>query len=207
MSRTGDIGLFKILSESGVAAGVRRIEAVTGTNALAWVQGLNATVQRAATVLKTQPSDLPDRIVLLQDQLKSLEKDLEQAKAKMASSAGHALADKAIVVGAGVKLLVTEVQGVEARDLRAMVDQLKDKLKPAIVLLAARGADGKISVVGGVTQDLTGKAKAGELVGFVAGQIGGKGGGRPDMAMGGGTDAAALAGALDSVKAWVEGRV
>ena len=139
--------------------------------------------------------------------MKALEKDLEQAKAKMASSAGHALADKAVVVGAGVKLLVTEVQGVEARDLRTMVDQLKDKLKPAIVLLAARGADGKISVVGGVTQDLTGKAKAGELVGFVAGQIGGKGGGRPDMAMGGGTDAAALAGALDSVKAWVEGRV
>ena len=207
VSRTGDIGLFKILSEGGVAAGVRRIEAVTGTNALAWVQGLNATAQRAAAVLKTQPADLPDRIVLLQDQLKSLEKDLEQAKAKMASSAGHALADKAVVVGAGVKLLVTEVQGVEARDLRTMVDQLKDKLKPAIVLLAARGADGKISVVGGVTQDLTGKAKAGELVGFVASQIGGKGGGRPDMAMGGGTDAAALAGALDSVKAWVEGRV
>ena len=207
VSRTGDIGLFKILSESGVAAGVRRIEAVTGTNALAWVQGLNATAQRAAAALKTQPADLPDRIVLLQDQLKSLEKDLEQAKAKMASSAGHALADKAVVIGAGVKLLVTEVQGVEARDLRTMVDQLKDKLKPAIVLLAARGADGKISVVGGVTQDLTGKAKAGELVGFVAGQIGGKGGGRPDMAMGGGTDAGALAGALDSVKAWVEGRV
>ena len=207
VSRTGDIGLFKILSESGVAAGVRRIEAVTGTNALAWVQELNATAQRAAAALKTQPADLPDRIVLLQDQLKALEKDLEQAKAKMASSAGHALADKAVVVGAGVKLLVTEVQGVEARDLRTMVDQLKDKLKPAIVLLAARGADGKISVVGGVTQDLTGKAKAGELVGFVAGQIGGKGGGRPDMAMGGGTDAAALAGALDSVKAWVEGRV
>ena len=207
VSRTGDIGLFKILSESGVAAGVRRIEAVTGTNALAWVQELNATAQRAAAALKTQPADLPDRIVLLQDQLKALEKDLEQAKAKMASSAGHALADKAVVVGAGVKLLVTEVQGVEARDLRTMVDQLKDKLKPAIVLLAARGADGKISVVGGVTQDLTGKAKAGELVGFVAGQIGGKGGGRPDMALGGGTDAAALAGALDSVKAWVEGRV
>ena len=207
VSRTGDIGLFKILSESGVAAGVRRIEAVTGTNALAWVQSLNATAQRAAAALKTQPADLPDRIVLLQDQLKSLEKDLEQAKARMASSAGNALADKAVVIGSGVKLLVTQVQGVEVRDLRTMVDQLKDKLKPAIVLLAAQGADGKISVVGGVTQDLTGKAKAGELVGFVAGQIGGKGGGRPDMAMGGGTDAAALAGALESVKAWAEGRV
>ena len=207
VGRTGDIGLFKILSEGGVAAGVRRIEAVTGSNALTWVQALAATAQRAATALKTQPSELPERIALLQDQMKSLEKELEQAKAKMASSAGNALADQAQIVGAGVKVLVTEVQGVDPKDLRAMVDQLKDRLKSAVVLLATKAADGKISVVGGVTADLSGKVRAGDLVGHVAGLIGGKGGGRPDMAMGGGTDAAALPGALAGVKAWVQERV
>ena len=207
VGRTGDIGLFKILSEGGVAAGVRRIEAVTGSNALTWVQALAATAQRAATALKTQPSELPERIALLQDQMKSLEKELEQAKAKMASSAGNALADQAQIVGAGVKVLVTEVQGVDPKDLRAMVDQLKDRLKSAVVLLATTAADGKISVVGGVTADLSGKVRAGDLVGHVAGLIGGKGGGRPDMAMGGGTDAAALPGALAGVKAWVQERV
>jgi len=207
VSRTGDIGLFKIVSEGGVAAGVRRIEAVTGANALAWVQGLNATAQRAAAALKTQPADLPDRIALLQEQLKSVEKELEQARAKLASSAGNALSDQAVSLPAGVKLLVTAVQGVDPKDLRSMVDQLKDKLKSAVVLLATTSADGKISVVAGVTADWSGKVKAGDLVGFVAGQIGGKGGGRPDMAMGGGTDAQALPGALAGVKAWVESKL
>ncbi|MBZ1349511.1 alanine--tRNA ligase [Alcaligenaceae bacterium LF4-65] len=207
VSRTGDIGLFKVVSEGGVAAGVRRVEAVTGANALAWVQALNATVQRAASALKTQPADLPERIALLQDQLKSVEKELEQARAKLASSAGNALSDQAVVLSAGVKLLVTSVQGVDPKDLRSMVDQLKDKLKSAVVLLAATSADGKISVVAGVTADWSGKVKAGDLVGFVAGQIGGKGGGRPDMAMGGGTDAQALPGALAGVKAWVEAKL
>lgn len=204
--RTGDIGLFKVVSEGGVAAGVRRIEAVTGTNALSWVQNLNATAQRAAAALKTQPADLPERIALMQDQVKSLEKELEQARAKLASSAGQALTDQAVSVAAGFKLLVTEVKGVDPKDLRSMVDQLKDRLKSAVVLLAAQSADGKISLVAGVTADVTGKVKAGDLVGFVAGQIAGKGGGRPDMAMGGGTDAAALPAALASVPAWVEGR-
>ena len=207
VSRTGDIGLFKVVSEGGVAAGVRRVEAVTGANALAWVQALNATAQRAASALKTQPADLPERIALLQDQLKSVEKELEQARAKLASSAGNALSDQAVVLSAGVKLLVTPVQGVDPKDLRSMVDQLKDKLKSAVVLLAATSTDGKISVVAGVTADWSGKVKAGDLVGFVAGQIGGKGGGRPDMAMGGGTDAQALPSALAGVKAWVEAKL
>ncbi len=207
VSRTGDIGLFKIVSEGGVAAGVRRVEAVTGANALAWVQALNATAQRAAAALKTQPAELPERIALLHDQLKAVEKDLDQARAKLASSAGNALSDQAVALPAGVKLLVTAVQGVDPKDLRSMVDQLKDKLKSAVVLLAATSADGKISVVAGVTADWSGKIKAGELVGFVAGQIGGKGGGRPDMAMGGGTDAQALPAALAGVKAWVEAKL
>jgi alanyl-tRNA synthetase len=204
VARTGDIGLFKVVSEGGVAAGVRRIEAVTGGNALAWVQNLNATAQRAAAALKTQPAELPERIALLQEQLKAVEKELEQARAKLASSAGNALTDQALTLAAGFKLLATEVQGVDPKDLRSMVDQLKDRLKSAVVLLAARSADGKISLVGGVTADLSGKIKAGDLVGFVAKQVGGKGGGRPDMAMGGGTDLAALSGALASVKAWAE---
>ena len=206
VARTGDIGLFKVVSEGGVAAGVRRIEAVTGTNALAWVQNLNATAQRAAAALKTLPAELPERIALMQEQMKSLEKELEQARAKLASSAGQALTDQAVAVSAGFKLLVTEVKGVDPKDLRSMVDQLKDRLKSAVVLLAAQAADGKISLVAGVTSDVTAKVKAGDLVGFVAGQVGGKGGGRPDMAMGGGTDVAALPAALASVQSWVEGR-
>jgi alanyl-tRNA synthetase len=206
VARTGDIGLFKVITEGGVAAGVRRIEAVTGANALTWVQHLNATVQRAAAALKTQPAELPERIGLLQDQLKAVEKELEQARAKLASSAGNALTDAAIEMPAGFKLLVTEVKGVDPKDLRSMVDQLKDRLKSAVVLLATASTDGKISVVAGVTADLNAKIKAGELVGFVAGQIGGKGGGRPDMAMGGGTDLASLAASLASVKAWVEAK-
>jgi alanyl-tRNA synthetase len=206
VARTGDIGLFKVITEGGVAAGVRRIEAVTGANALAWVQHLNATVQRAAAALKTQPAELPERIGLLQDQLKAVEKELDQARAKLASSAGNALTEAAIEMPAGFKLLVTEVKGVDPKDLRSMVDQLKDRLKSAVVLLATASADGKISLVAGVTADLNAKIKAGELVGFVAGQIGGKGGGRPDMAMGGGTDLASLAASLASVKAWVEAK-
>jgi alanyl-tRNA synthetase len=204
VSRTGDIGLFKVVSEGGVAAGVRRIEAVTGSNALNWVQNLNATIQRAAAALKTQPAELPERIGLLQDQLKAVEKELEQARAKLASSAGNALTDSAIEMAGGFKLLVTEVKGVDPKDLRAMVDQLKDRLKSAVVLLATSSADGKISLVAGVTANLVGQIKAGELVGFVASQIGGKGGGRPDMAMGGGTDLSALPASLASVKAWIE---
>ena len=206
VDRTGDIGLFKIVSEGGVAAGVRRVEAVTGDNALAWVQHLNATALKAAAAMKTQPAELPDRIAALQDQLKSLEKELEQARAKLASSAGNVLADQAVSVK-GTKLLAAQVQVADPKDLRAMVDQLKDKLKSAIVLLAAVGPDSKISLVAGVTPDLSNKVKAGDLLGHVASQVGGKGGGRPDMAMGGGTQPSALPSALSGVASWVESKL
>ncbi|VFR22769.1 Alanyl-tRNA synthetase [plant metagenome] len=205
--RTGDIGLFKIVGEGGVAAGVRRVEAITGDNALKWVQNLNATLARAAGALKTQPAELPERIAQVQEQVRALEKDLEQARAKLAASAGNDLAASAAVDLGGAKLLAAVVKDVDPKALRGMVDQIKDRLKPAVVLLAAGGPDGKISVVGGVTPELVGRVKAGELVGHVAGQIGGKGGGRPDMAMGGGVDLAALPAAVDSVRQWVQERL
>ena len=185
---------------------MRRIEALTGDNALAWVQRLNATVVKAALALKTQPADLSDRIVLFQDQIKTLERELDQARSKLASSAGNALSEQAINVG-GVMVLAHEVQGVDPKELRGMVDQLKDKLGSAVVVLAARSAEGKISVVAGVTTDLTGKLKAGDLVADISVQLGGKGGGRPDMAMGGGTTVEALPKAITGVKAWVEARI
>jgi len=206
VARTGDIGLFKIVSEGGVAAGVRRVEAITGDNALNWVQQTEATLTRAARALKTQPAELADRIALMQNQLKSLERDLDQLKSKLAASAGKDLADKAIVLEGGSRLLVANMAGTDPKALRGMVDQLKDKLKSAVVLLAAV-ADDKISLVAGVTPDLAGRVKAGDLVGMVAAQVGGKGGGRPDMAMGGGSDVAALAGATASVEAWVRERL
>ncbi len=206
VARTGDIGLFKIVSEGGVAAGVRRVEAITGDNALAWVQQTNGTLLRAAGLLRAQPAELVDRIALLQTQMKQLERDLDQAKSKLAASAGNDLAGQAIALDGGAKLLVANLAGVDPKALRGMVDQLKDKLKSAVVLLAAV-ADDKISLVSGVTSDLTSKVKAGELVGMVAAQVGGKGGGRPDMAMGGGTDVAALAGATAGVEAWVRERL
>ncbi|VFR96261.1 Alanyl-tRNA synthetase [plant metagenome] len=205
--RTGDIGLFKIVAEGGVAAGVRRVEAITGDNALKWVQNLNATLARAAGALKTQPAELPERIAQVQEQVRALEKDLEQARAKLAASAGNDLAASAAVDLGGAKLLAAVVKDVDPKALRGMVDQIKDRLKPAVVLLAAGGPDGKISVVGGVTPELVGRVKAGDLVGHVAGQIGGKGGGRPDMAMGGGVDLAALPAAVDSVRQWVQERL
>ncbi|MEO6958561.1 MAG: alanine--tRNA ligase [Burkholderiaceae bacterium] len=204
--RTGDIGLFKIVSEGGVAAGVRRIEAVTGDNALDWVQQTGALLQQAASVLKTQPAELADRIAVLQAQNKNLEREIDQMKDKLTAAAGHDLADKAVVLTGNAKLLVANITGADPKALRGMVDQLKDRLNSAVVLLAAV-ADGKISLVAGVTSDLAGKVKAGDLVAMVAGQVGGKGGGRPDMAMGGGTEVAALAGATAGVEAWVRDRL
>ncbi|WP_397475450.1 alanine--tRNA ligase [Pusillimonas sp.] len=206
VARTGDIGLFKIVSEGGVAAGVRRIEAVTGINALNWVQDTQATLQQAAALLKAQPADLSDRIQQLQGQLKTLERDLDQAKSKLAASAGNDLAGQAVTLSGDSRLLVANIAGADPKALRGMADQLKDKLKSAVVLLATE-AEGKISLVAGVTSDLTGKVKAGELVGMVAGQVGGKGGGRPDMAMGGGSDAAALPAAIAQVHDWVRARL
>ena len=206
VARTGDIGLFKIVSEGGVAAGVRRIEAVTGLNALAWAQGVNQSLQQAASALRTQPSELVERIGQMQSQLKGLERDIDQLKSKLASSAGNSLADQAVALNGSSRLLVATVPGTDPKALRGMVDQLKDKLKSAVVLLATVDGD-KISLVAGVTADLTGQVKAGDLVGMVASQVGGKGGGRPDMAMGGGSDAAALPAATASVEAWVRERV
>ena len=204
--RTGDIGLFKIVSEGGVAAGVRRVEAITGANALAWVQQVNDTLLRAAASVRAQPSELVERIGLLQSQIKSLERDLDRLKSKQAASVGSNLADQSVALNDRSKLLVASLGGTDPKALRGMVDQLKDKLGSAVVLLAAV-ADDKISLVAGVTSDLADRVKAGELVGMVAAQVGGKGGGRPDMAMGGGTDVAALTGATAGVEAWVRERL
>ncbi|VCU69067.1 Alanine--tRNA ligase [Pigmentiphaga humi] len=205
VARTGDIGLFKIVAEGGVAAGVRRVEAITGDNSLAFLQNLNATLAAAAGALKVQPGDLPARIGQVQDQLKGLEKEIAQLKSKLASSAGDDLAASAIEVK-GVKVLAARLDGVDPKSLRETVDQLKNKLKSAAIVLAAVDG-GKVSLVAGVTSDASGKVKAGELVNFVAQQVGGKGGGRPDMAMAGGSDPAALPQALAGVQGWVEGRL
>ncbi|AQS52297.1 alanine--tRNA ligase [Paenalcaligenes hominis] len=206
VARTGDIGLFKIVSEGGVAAGVRRIEAITGENALAWVQKREATLQGAAASLRTQPEKLAERLTQLQTQLRELERERDQLKDKLAASAGQDLVSQAIELAGGVKLLVADLPAADPKSLRTTVDQLKDKLKSAVVLLAT-AKDDKISLVAGVTADINANVKAGELIGMVAAQVGGKGGGRPDMAMGGGSDSAALPAALGSVQAWVESQL
>lgn len=203
VTRTGDIGLFKIISEGGIAAGVRRVEAITGENALSWVQDTNAKIQQAASLLKTQPADVTERIVQLQNQLRTLERERDQLQNKLASVAGNDLINQAVALPGGAQLLVANIAGADPKALRGMVDQLKDKLKSAVVLLAVV-VDDKISLIGGVTPDLTSKLKAGDLVGTVAAKLGGKGGGRPDMAMGGGTDIAALEGALAGVAGWAQ---
>lgn len=205
VSRTGDIGLFKIVSEGGIAAGIRRVEAITGTNALAWVEALNNQLHQAAAVLKANPADLLDRVKATQEHVRSLEKEVAQLKAKLASAASADLSSEALEV-AGTKVLIKSLEGVEAKDLRSMIDQLKDKLKSAVIVLAAPSAD-KVSVAAGVTADLTSRVKAGELVSLVCSKIGGKGGGRPDMAMGGGTDVAALPAALDEVTPWLQDKL
>jgi alanyl-tRNA synthetase len=202
VDRTGDIGLFKIVSESGVAAGVRRVEAITGDNVLHWAQTLNNTAAEIASMVKSTVSDAASRVAQLQEQLRATERELAQTKAKASAGAGAALADAAVDVG-GIKLVAHDVVGADPKGLRAMVDQLKDKLQSGVVVLATV-ADDKVSLVAGVTKDLTDRIKAGDLASHVAGQIGGKGGGRPDMAMGGGTDTGKLAQALQSVSAWIK---
>ncbi|MBK1825038.1 alanine--tRNA ligase [Burkholderia cenocepacia] len=203
--RTGDIGLFKIVVEGGVAAGIRRVEAITGDNAVRYVQELDARVNEAAAALKAQPSELTQRIAQVQDQVKSLEKELGALKSKLASSQGDELAQQAVEV-AGVYVLAATLDGADAKTLRETVDKLKDKLKSAAIVLAAVEG-GKVSLIAGVTPDASKKVKAGELVNFVAQQVGGKGGGRPDMAQAGGTEPANLPGALAGVKGWVEERL
>ena len=205
VQRTGDIGLFKVVSESGVAAGVRRIEAVTGANALAYVQTLERTVQEAAGSLRTPTAELNQRIHQVLDQVKGLEKELAALKGKLASSQGDELSGQAVDVK-GVKLLSARLPGADAKALRETLDKLKDKLKTAVVVLASVDGD-KVQIAAGVTADTLGKVKAGELVNFVAQQVGGKGGGKPDMAMAGGTQPAGLDAALASVQGWVSERL
>ncbi len=195
---TGDIGLFKIISEGGVAAGVRRIEAITGLNALAYTQGLAHQVNQAAAALKAAPSELVERIQGAQEQIKALEKELNAAKGKLAAAQGGDLAAQAVDVN-GVKLLTATLEGADIDMLRTTMDSLKDKLGTAVIVLASVVAADKVTLLAGVTKDLTSKIKAGEVVNHVAQQIGGKGGGRPDLAQAGGTDVAGLAEALDSV--------
>ena len=202
---TGDIGLFKIVAESGVAAGVRRIEAVTGEGALAYLQSLEATVNGVAGALKAAPSEVEARVGGLQEQLRALEKEIAALKGKLASSQGDALLAQAVDVG-GLKVLAARLEGADAATLRTTMDQLKNKLKTAAIVLAA--VDGaKVQIAAGVTADSIARVKAGELVNFVAGQVGGKGGGKPDMAMAGGTDPSKLTEALASVQGWVAAKV
>ena len=204
VQRTGDIGLFKIVSEGGVAAGVRRIEAITGVNALQYVQGLEATVQSVAATLRAPAAEVQGRLAQTLDQVKALEKEIAQLKGKLASSQGDELVTQAVQVK-GIQVLAAALPGADAKTLRDTLDKLKDKLKTAAIVLAAVDGD-KVQLAAGVTKDSVGKLKAGELVNFVAQQVGGKGGGKPDMAMAGGTDASGLPKALASVQAWVAER-
>lgn len=201
VTRTGDIGLFKIVSEGGVAAGIRRVEAVTGEGALALVQSINAKLLAAAGALKTSPDELTGRIAQVQDQVKTLEKEVAALKSKLAAGQGDELLTQAVDVN-GIKVLAATMEGADVATLREAMDKLKDKLKTAAIVLASV-ADGKVSLIAGVTKDATGKVKAGELVNFVAQQVGGKGGGRPDMAQAGGTDPSGLPAALAGVAGWV----
>ncbi|MBI5889871.1 MAG: alanine--tRNA ligase [Nitrosomonadales bacterium] len=202
VKRTGDIGLFKIVAESGVAAGVRRVEAVTGEGALALIQAQEQQLQQVADAVKSQPQEAAARIAQILDNVKALEKELAALKSKLASAQGDELVAQAQDMN-GVKVLVAKLDGADAATLRETLDKLKDKLKSAVILLAAV-SDGKVSLIAGVTADATAKVKAGELVNFVAQQVGGKGGGRPDMAQAGGTQPEHLAKALASVPDWVK---
>jgi alanyl-tRNA synthetase len=208
VARTGDIGFFKIVEQAGVAAGVRRVEAKTGEGAVRWVQQLEDEVGELAAEFGFQNasvSQMKKRAATLQESAKTLEKELSRLKSKLASGQGADIASQAVDVK-GSKVLAATLDGADAKTLREAVDQLKGRLKSAAIVLGAVH-DGKVSLVAGVTDDLTAKLKAGELVNFVAQQVGGKGGGRADMAQAGGTDAAKLPSALQSVQRWVEEKV
>jgi len=201
VARAGDIGLFKILSEGGVASGVRRIEAVTGQGALEWVEENSQQLDKVASMIKANRNEVDAKVEQLLDRTRSLEKALEQAKAKLASQAGSDLSSQVTEID-GIKVLAAQVEGADAKSLRDTLDQLKNKLGKAAIVLAAVN-DGKVALVAGVTKEETGRIKAGNLVNHVAQQVGGKGGGRPDMAQAGGSDPSALPQALESVAAWV----
>jgi alanyl-tRNA synthetase len=194
-----------VISEGGVAAGVRRIEAVAGTVALALMQGESDRIARISSLLKSQPQEIEARVAQLLESVKALERDVAKAKQKAAASQGDDLASSAIDVK-GIKVLAARLEGADVKTLRDTLDQLKGKLKSSAIVLAASEGQ-KVSLIAGVTQDLIAKVKAGELVNFVALQVGGKGGGRPDMAQAGGTNASALPAALDSVRGWVEAKL
>lgn len=202
VSRTGDIGLFKITSEGGVAAGVRRIEAVTGAQALAWLNGAEEQLKEAASLVKGSRDNVLDKLSALIERNRQLEKELEQLKAKAASAAGNDLAGSAVDVK-GTKVLAARLDGQDGKALLALVDQLKNKLGSAVILLGGV-FDEKVVLVAGVTQDLTAKVKAGDLMRQAAAAVGGKGGGRPDMAQGGGVDAGKLDEALALAATLVE---
>ena len=205
VARTGDIGLFSITAEGGVAAGVRRVEAVTGDNALHYMQDMETALGGVAGTLKVLPKDVPARVCAVLDQVKKLERELAALKGKLASAQGDDMLAQALDIK-GARVLAATLEGADINTLRETMDKLKDKLKSAAVVLASV-ADGKVTLIAGVTADLTGKVKAGELVNMVAQQVGGKGGGRPDMAQAGGTQPENLAAALASVPAWVEGKL
>ena len=201
VERTGDIGLFKVVGEGGVAAGIRRIEAVTGSGALGWVQQIESTLRQAAAAFKVPPAELSVKVGQLLDAHRANEKELARLKSKLAASQGDDLAARAVEVN-GVKVLAAALDGADARALRETMDKLKDKLGSAAIVLAAV-ADGKVQLAAGVTPDAVGRIKAGDLVNFVAQQVGGKGGGKPDLAMAGGTDPSRLQAALSTVRDWV----
>ncbi len=205
VQRTGDIGLFKVVAESGVAAGVRRVEAITGDNALAYLQGLESTVNQLAATMKSAPAEVPARLQQLQEQLRLVEKELSATKGKLASSMGDELVAAAVEIG-GLRVLAARLDGADARTLRDTLDKLKDKLKTAVIVLATVDGE-RVQLAAGVTADSIGRIKAGELVNFVAQQVGGKGGGKADLAMAGGNDPGKLDQALASVSGWVAERV
>ncbi|WP_418647030.1 alanine--tRNA ligase [Thauera butanivorans] len=205
VARTGDIGLFKIVAEGGVAAGIRRVEAITGENALHYAQEQERRVQGMSALLKVQPDEVAERVAGILDNVRALEKELARLKGKLAASQGDDLVSQAVEVG-GIKVLAATLDGADVPTLRDTMDKLKDKLKTAAIVLASV-ADGKVSLIAGVTADSTSRVKAGELVNFVAQQIGGKGGGRPDMAQAGGTQPENLQAALAGVREWVSGKL
>jgi alanyl-tRNA synthetase len=205
VARTGDIGLFKIVSEAGVAAGVRRIEAVAGARAMAWLAEGERQLAAIGALVKAGRDDTLDKVQAVAERNRKLEKELEALKSKLASSQGADLASQAVEIG-GIKVLAAKLDGVDPRSLRDTVDQLKHKLGTAAVLLATV-SDGKVALTAGVTGDATARLKAGDLLKWVAEQVGGKGGGRPDMAQGGGTEPEKLDLALASVADWVRGEL
>ena len=206
VARTGDIGVFKIVSEGGVAAGIRRIEAVTGEGALAWLNRGEQLLREVAAAARSGREDVADKVGALAERARRLEKEVDALKAKLASGTGTDLAAGAVLV-AGARVVAARLDGADAKALRAAVDQLKKKLVSAVIVLGAADADGKVTLVAGVTADLTARVKAGELIGAIAAQVGGRGGGRPDFAQAGGTDAAGLDAALGTVAGWVAKRL